>query len=268
VHIAPGTRAFVTGASRGIGRVLAERLAARGATVGLAARSADELAALADALTPGATPHQVLACDVADRDAVRAAVQQFVSAAGGLDLLVANAGIAHYVPFRDQPAEQVLRLTDVNWLGTVHTVSAGLEHMLDRASGHVVIVSSGMGLRGFPWAAVYAATKGAQRLFGEALRHELSGTGVSLTMVYPGLIATSLHDHERETMPDWYQGATRAVPALRLAERVIRAVERDDRAVYFPAYVRLLAAAQGLSPPLTDRLLRRAAGPTAAPRLD
>jgi short-subunit dehydrogenase len=249
--------------------VLAERLAARGATVGLAARSADELAALADVLpVTGPTPHQVLPCDVADAASIGAAVQRFVDATGGLDLLVANAGIAHYGPFRDQPAAQIAGLTDVNWLGTVHTVTAGLEHMLDRAAGQVVIVSSAMAIRSFPWAAVYGATKAAQRMFGEALRHELSGTGVSLTMVYPGTIATSLHDHEKATMPDWYQGGRRAVPALRLAERIIRAVEHDDRALYYPAYVRALAVAQGVSPRLTDRLVRLAAGPTAAPRLD
>ena len=250
--------------------MLAERLAARGAAVGLAARSADELSALADALPPPGRggSHLVLPCDVSDRASVAAAVERFVGTAGGLELLVANAGIADYGPFRDQTADQVDLLTRVNWLGTVATVQAALPGMLDRAEGHIVIVSSGMAIRSFPWAAVYAATKAAQRMFGEALRHELSGTGVSLTMVYPGTIATSLHDHQPATMPDWYQGGSRAVPAWRLAERIIDAVERDARAVYYPSYVRAMAAVQGISPRLADRLVRLVAGPTAAPRVD
>src|SRR5260370_36640730 len=91
-----GTRALVTGASRGIGRALAEALAARGATLGLAARSTGELEALAGAL-PGA--HHVLPCDVTDADSVAAAVEPFIAAAGGLELGVANAGVATYGPF-------------------------------------------------------------------------------------------------------------------------------------------------------------------------
>jgi Rrf2 family protein len=204
MDVGSGTRALVTGASRGIGRAIAETLAARGTTVGLAARSADELEALAEAL-PG--EHMVLRCDVGDSESVASAVERFISEAGGLDLVVANAGIAKYGPFREMDQETVERMTQINWLGTVYTVHAALPHLLDRAHGHIAIVSSGAGHRSFPQAAVYGATKAAQRMFGEALRHELGGTGVSLTMVYPGEIATALHDHEKETMPDWYRGS-------------------------------------------------------------
>ena len=105
----------------------------------------------------------------------------FIAAAGGLDLVVANAGVATYGPFRDMDLATIERMTRVNWLGTVYTVHAALPHLLDRADGHILLVSSSAGHRSFPWAAVYGATKAAQRMFGEALRHELSGTGVSLT---------------------------------------------------------------------------------------
>ena len=81
----------------------------------------------------------------------------------------------------------------VNVLGTLYTVKAALLHMLDGARGHIVVISSGAGLRAFPWGAVYGATKAADKNFAEALRHELSGTGVSVTTVYPGEIATDIH---------------------------------------------------------------------------
>lgn len=265
MEIGAGTRAFVTGASRGIGRALSERLAARGATVGLAARSVDELEALADAL-PGT--HHVLACDVADAASVKAAIDAFAERAGGLDLLVANAGITHYGPFREQSLEDAMQMTEVNWHGTLFTVHAGLPHMLDRAHGHIVVVSSGAALRSFPWAAVYGATKAAQRMFAEALRHELSGTGVSLTTVYPGEIATSLHDHEKDRMPDWYRGGPDAVPATGLADKIIAAVEADRRSLHHPPLVRLLGALHNLSPKASDALLRKLRGGTAAPRKD
>src|SRR3954452_602712 len=97
MRIDASTRAFVTGGSRGIGRALAEALAARGATVGIASRSADE--AHAATLSPRAI---ALECDVGDAASVRAAVEAFVARAGGLDLVIANAGIAHYGPFLHQ----------------------------------------------------------------------------------------------------------------------------------------------------------------------
>jgi short-subunit dehydrogenase len=263
VDVGAGTRALVTGSSRGIGRAFAQALARRGATVGLAARSEEELAALAAEL-PG--EHVVLPCDVGDRASVAAAVERFIAEAGGLDLVIANAGIANYGPFRDMDLDTVERMTRVNWLGTVFTVKAALGHLLEQRRGHIVIVSSGAGLRSFPDAAVYGATKSAQRGFGEALRHELAGTGVGLTVVYPGEIVSALHDHEKDTMPSWYRGGPKAAPADELAKRVIAAIESDARGVHYPPLVRLLGIVHGLSPRLADAMLRRMRGNAAAPK--
>lgn len=265
MRIERGTRALVTGASRGIGRALAEELAARGAVLGLVSRSRAELDALAERL-PGT--HHVLPGDAGDAGSVRGAVDAFVDRAGGLDLLVANAGVAHYGPFREMALERAEEMTRINWLGTLYTVHAGLPHLVGRGAGHVVVVSSGAALRSFPGAAVYGATKAAQRGFAEALRLELAGTGVSLTTVYPGEIATSLHDHEKATLPEWYRGGSDAVPASRMARKILAGVANDARAVHHPPFVRLLGAAHGISPNLTDRLLRALRGDSAAPRPD
>jgi short-subunit dehydrogenase len=183
---------------------------------------------------------------------------------GDVDVLVANAGIAHYMPFRDVPLEKAQQMTSVNWLGTVYTVKAALPGMLARRRGHVVVVSSGAGLRAFPEAAVYGGTKAAQRGFSEALRHELDGTGVSLTTVFPGEVKSHLHDHERERMPAWYTGD--AAPAEPLGDQIVDAVENDKRAVYYPPIVRLLRIVYGISPAAGDAMLRRLRGKSAAPR--
>jgi short-subunit dehydrogenase len=263
MQVTPGTRALVTGASRGIGRALATTLAARGATVGLAARSTTELEQLASTL-PG--EHHVLTCDVADSASTQRAIDTFASATGGLDLLIANAGITDYGPFKDQELENALQMSEVNWHGTLHTVNFGLPYLLEQRRGHIVVVSSGAGLRSFPQAAVYGATKAAQRMFAEALRHELAGTGVSVTVVYPGEIATSLHDHEKDRMPAWYRGGPQASPPQELADKIITAVEKDERAVYHPPLVRALGIAHGVNPKAGDALLRRIRGDSAAPR--
>lgn len=262
MEVGPRTRVLVTGASRGIGRAVAQAFADRGCQLGLMARSEDELNELAQSL-PG-DGHQALPADVGDRDDVARQVEAF----GRVDVVVANAGVAHYGPFRDMDLDKVERMTRINWLGTINTVAATLPGMLDRAQGHIVVVSSGAGLRSFPWAAVYGATKSAQRGFAEALRHELSGSGVSLTTVYPGEVESHLHDHEQDNMPDWYQGKEKAAPAEPLGRAVVAAVEKDERAVYYPPLVRALRVVHGISPKLADRMLKTMRGGTAAPRTD
>jgi short-subunit dehydrogenase len=242
MEVAPGTRVLVTGASRGIGKAVSDAFEARGCTVGRVSRSGE------------------LAADVADRESIARAIEQF----GDPDVLVANAGIAHYLPFAEMPNELVEELTSVNWLGTAYTVQAALPGMLQRGRGHVVIVSSGAGIRSFPGAAVYGATKAAQRGFGEALRHELNGTGVGVTVAYPGQIKSSLHDHEKDRMPPWYR-LDRTVPPEPLAKAIVEGVEKDRREVFFPSNVRLLRIVHGLNPGLADAMLRRIMHRSAAP---
>ena len=262
MQIGSGTRALVTGASRGIGRAVAQGLAERGAIVGLAARSTSDLEALAREL-PGA--HHALTCDVALPASIATATEDFVAATGGLDLLVANAGIAYYEPVATQSLDKVELMTEVNWLGTVYTVKAALPFLLEDG-GHIVVMSSGAGLRGFPGAAAYSATKAAQRMFADALRHELAGTGVSVTTVYPGEIRTSLHDHEGTQMPQWYRGGPDAASAEVLAARILTAIERDRRHLHYRPAVKHMGILNGLSPGIADRVLRRLRGETAAPR--
>jgi short-subunit dehydrogenase len=260
MRIDSSTRALVTGASRGIGRATARALAARGARVGLVARGEEELGALAEEIGERASVHPA---DVADREATERAVAGFAEEAGGLDVAVANAGIARYAPFTEQDPDDAERMVLVNVLGTINTVRAALEPMLDRASGHIVVLSSGAGLRAFPWAAVYGATKAADRGFAEALRHELSGTGVSLSTIYPGEVQTSLHA-EAKQLPDW-RNSKDAIPAEQVAEATLEAIEEDKREVFIPSQVRLLGL-NGLAPGLLDRLLAALRGGAAAPR--
>jgi short-subunit dehydrogenase len=267
MQIDSGTSAIVTGASRGIGRATAVALAARGARLGLVARGAEPLDQLAAELPRSpAGEHLALPADVGRRREIEEAVERFVEEAERLDLLIANAGVAHYGRFVDSEIERAEEMIHVNVLGTVYSIRAGLEPMLDSGRGHIVVLSSGAGLRAFPSAAVYGGTKAFDRGFAEALRHELAGTGVGLTTVFPGEIETDLHSHERHLLPDWRKNEDE-LPPQQLAERIVAAVEADRRQLHVPGVVRLLGI-NGIAPRLTDRLLARIRGRGAAPRFD
>lgn len=260
MRVGAESRALVTGASSGIGLACAEACAARGATVGMVARRAEELEALA-ARMPGA---QALPADVTDAEQLAAAIDRF-AADGGIDLLIANAGVAHYGRFVEQPFELVEQMVATNVVGVMRTVRLALPHMLARGQGHVVVVASGASLRAFPFAAAYGGTKAAELAFAGALRHELAGSGVSLTTVLPGEVKTELHAHERERMPAWYD-SDNAIPPSEVAEAMIAAVEADRRLVSVPRNVRLLGL-NGIAPGLVDRIIARLRGRTAAPGL-
>ena len=267
MRIESGTTALITGASRGIGRGLSVALAGRGVRLGLVARGKEALDEVVPQLPKSpAGPHLSLVADVTKRGQVQRAIDRFVKRAGGIDLLVANAGALHYAPFADQEMEDVERMVQTNIFGPLYTVKAALPHMLDRARGHLVVLSSAAGLRSFPWGAVYGGTKAFDRGFAEALRHELSGTGVSLTTVFPGEFQTEILAHQRDRLPDW-RANQHERPVEELVTAILAGIEADARAVYAPWAVRLLGL-NGIAPLLTDRLVAFARGRTAAPRAD
>jgi NADP-dependent 3-hydroxy acid dehydrogenase YdfG len=260
VEIGPGTRAIVSGATSGIGAATCRALSARGGTAGLIARGEGGLASL-HAELPDAIE---LPADVGDRAAVEVAVARFAEQAGGVDLVIANAGVARSGPFLELEPDEAEEMVRVNFIGTLNLLRAAVPLMLDRGRGHVVVVSSAAALRAFPWTATYGGTKAAQRAFAEAFRHELSGTGVSLTTVYPGEVETGLHAHEPERVPDWLRRGGAIAPE-QVADAIVTAVEGDRREVHVPRNVRLLGL-NALAPGLIDRLVAALRGGSAAPR--
>jgi 3-oxoacyl-[acyl-carrier protein] reductase len=176
-----GRRALITGASRGIGAAVAHAFVARGAQVALLSRSGTDLD------LPGALG---LACDVRDRDAVHGAVAQAVRGLGGLDCVVANAGIGSYGPFLEMDPERVDAMIDVNLRGTIHTAQATLPHLIEAGGGDFVSLASVAGLRAFPGEAAYNASKFGQVGLTRALDQELREHGVRATCVCPGGVAT------------------------------------------------------------------------------
>ena len=176
-----GKVALVTGASGGIGAAVARSLSEQGVRLGLASRSGADLG-IADAV---AEP-----CDVRDAAAVDAFVGTVVDRLGGLDIVVANAGVGAYGPFLELDPVHLEEMIDLNVKGTIYTIRAALPHLLKSDGADIVTLASEAGRRGLPYEAVYCASKFAQVGFTAALDHELREQGVRCTNVCPGGVAT------------------------------------------------------------------------------
>ena len=176
-----GRVALVTGASRGIGAAVARSLSGHGVRLGLASRSGDDL---------GLSEAVALPCDVREPAQLEALVAATVERFGGLDILVANAGVGAYGPFLELPLEQLDEMIDVNLKGTLYAVRAALPHLLASDAADLVTLASEAGRRGLPNEAVYCASKFGQVGFTRALDHELREQGIRCTNVCPGGVAT------------------------------------------------------------------------------
>jgi NAD(P)-dependent dehydrogenase (short-subunit alcohol dehydrogenase family) len=154
-----GRVAFITGASGGIGAAVARSLHEAGASVGLASRRGDDL---------GLERGLGVACDVRDPEAVDAAVAATVDRLGGLDIVVANAGVGAYGPFLELSREHLEEMIDTNLKGTLYAIRAALPHLLKSDAADVITLASEAGRRGLPYEAVYCASKFGQVGFTRA----------------------------------------------------------------------------------------------------
>ncbi len=191
-----GKVALVTGASRGIGAAVARRLSAAGVVLGLASRSGDDLG-IAGAVSPPT--------DVRDPAQVDALVAATVQAHGGLDIVVANAGVGAYGPFLELEPEQLELMIDVNLKGVLYTARAALPHLIAAdGGGDFISLASVAGVNAFPGEAVYNASKFGQVGFVRSLDIELREQGVRCSNICPGGVATdfAIGTGRTEGMPE------------------------------------------------------------------
>jgi short-subunit dehydrogenase len=239
-----GATALITGASRGIGAAVARAAAAEGATVGLVARDNVDLeTVLGSCGGKGA----LAVADVADPDALEAALRQLHAELGPPDILVANAGVGQYGAFADITAEEVERIVRVNVLGTAHAIRIVVPGMIERRRGHVVTIGSIAGRIGSPFEAIYSATKFAGVGLTEALVVELEPYGIGVSLVEPGPVSTDFgaargHPYDRQR--------PKPVPAEQVARAVIAAVEDNRHEQYVPRSFRGAVVARHALPPL------------------
>jgi short-subunit dehydrogenase len=241
-----GATVFVTGASRGIGRAIAEAAAEYGARVGLVARSADDLAAVAEAVRRRGGTAAVAAADLADRGQVHRAFATVHGELGPVDILVNNAGIGSWGPFVEVPADAADRVLALNLVAVLDLTRLVLPEMIERRRGHIVNVGSVAGRLGVPFESVYSATKFGLAGFTEALAVELAPFGVGVSMVNPGPVDTAFG--AASGWPTTRPRLPRPVAPERVAAAVIAAVERGDLERAVPRWLRLAHGVRVLLP--------------------
>jgi short-subunit dehydrogenase len=223
-----GKCVVITGASSGIGQTLAERLAKRGAKVGLLARRVERLAQIAEGIRAAGGSCAYAPADVTDATGLAAAVRQIEASLGPCDVMIANAGIYRKTDVRRFDAAAADSVIAVNLQGVIHAFAAVLPDMVARRAGRLVAVSSIAGMLGLPGAAAYCASKAAVTTLLASLRVDLYPLGVRVTAVCPGFVDTPMiTDEERAARKDILTPAD-------AADRICRAVERGRAEAWFP----------------------------------
>ena len=242
-----GLAALVTGASSGIGRLLALRLAREGARVALVARREAELETLAEEIRAQSGEALVLPCDVADSGQVAEVCRLALERFGAVDILVNNAGYGGQRKFLDWDLEDMERIMQVNYFGSLYFTKALLPQMVERKRGWLVFVSSVTGRIASPEKTAYAATKFAMTGFAEALSLEVESAGVHLLTVYPGVVETPFHTAQMlQDMPEKTRQSM--VDPAAVVDAILDGLAKGKREVTYPGGIAMGYVVRALAP--------------------
>jgi NAD(P)-dependent dehydrogenase (short-subunit alcohol dehydrogenase family) len=255
---------IVTGGSRGLGFVIARRLAAEGARLALVARTADDLEAASARLREEGADVFTVACDVGDRLQAQDAVRRVAEHFGGVDVLINNAGVIQVGPVQHMEHDDFEQAMRVHFWGPLHTIMAARPYLSQSGAGRIVNISSIGGKVAVPHLAPYSASKFALVGLSEALRAELAPEGILVTTVLPGLMRTGSPlragikgNHEAEYT--WFT-ISDSLPLLsigadRAAGKIVEACRHGDPELIITPQARLAVALNGVAPGLLSRLM-------------
>ena len=248
---------LITGASAGIGAATVRLIASAGASVVLCARRFEQLEALRLTL-PNTDAHLSIATDVTDAASIHHAITTTLQRYGKIDAVVANAGIGLTAPVAELAYAQFLQVLAVNVGGFVHLVHEMEPVFRHQGGGHFIVVTSVVGQHALPYNGGYAATKAALERLCEALRIELRGTRIAVTVVRPGTVATEFFAHRMGPKGERRTRRAQGMPPETVARSILDALVRRPRIVYPRRRDWILSVIADLFPALSDAVLGRA----------
>ena len=248
---------LITGASSGIGYATALECAKLGARLGLAARREERLERLAEEIRALGAQVYYLVTDVADEAQVRRFVEQGIEHFGKVDVLINNAGYGMRAPMEATSPEEYLQLLQVNLMGAFYGIRVVLPHMKARRSGHIINVSSVAGVRAMPQSGAYSSTKFAMNGMSEALRLELAGYSINVSIVLPISTSTEFFTvaSHKPGKPAKPTGPVQS--AEHVARCIVRCIRKPRPEVYAYPPARLLHALNALWPGVVDQYVKR-----------
>jgi short-subunit dehydrogenase len=252
---------LVTGASSGIGEATARRYGASGAHVLLLARNADRLGEAVRTIRKDGGTATAYPIDLTDPKAIEEVSARIAREAGTPDILINNAGAGRWLPLIETSAEEALAMVEVPYLAAFNLTRAFLPKMLARRSGAIACITSPASFVVWPNACAYTAARHALAGFTEALRAEVRGTGISVTLVVLGMVETPYWEHNpgsRKFAPEVNPLIAPVLTPDAAAEAIIAGVEAGKRTVVKPAIFRALFLLNALAPRLVASQLRRA----------
>jgi NADP-dependent 3-hydroxy acid dehydrogenase YdfG len=248
----------ITGASAGIGRAVAVRLARDGASLAICARRVDRLNHVAAEIEAAGGHALAVIGDVTAEDDMSHFVRLTVERYQRLDVMICNAGFGLAGTIEATSPAQMRKLVDVNYLGTFYAAQAALPVFRRQAHGHLVVVSSIVGKRGVPFMGGYSATKFAQVGLAESLRSELAGSDIHVTVIFPVSTETEFFDvMSRETGAEVRRAGGPSQSAEHVADAIASAIERPVPEVYPYPTSRGLVWLNAFAPGLCDRFVKK-----------
>jgi short-subunit dehydrogenase len=251
-----GLCVVVTGASSGIGRETALRLAGRGARLVLTARREDALDDVARLCRERGAECTVVPADVSAVDEISSLARQAVAAFGQVDVWINNAGIYVMGTVEQTPLDVFQRVMEVNFLAAVVATKAILPHFRERRGGMFVNISSAIGLVTAPYLAAYAASKHALKAFSESLRDELRGLNIDVSVVYPTSTDTPLFEHTANYTGKAVRPAEPVYKVSEVADAILDTIESPRRDVIIGA-AKGMSAFRTVAPSLFDRVMSK-----------
>jgi short-subunit dehydrogenase len=249
------TRIVLTGAAGGIGSEIARRLAAQGAKLGLVDHNGEALGALCNELAQHNGRAVAIVADLTSDTAPQKILDAMESTYGGTDVLINGAGIIEFTEFAKQDPATIERMFRINVLAPMMLSRAMLPSMKAQRFGRIVNIGSVFGSIAFAWFTSYSASKFALRGFSEALRRELDGTGVDVTLVAPRAVKTPLNS------PAVYQMAKKIKMNMDdpewVAQQIVQAIKKDKRDVYLGFPESLFVRVNALLPRMVDKAVRK-----------
>jgi short-subunit dehydrogenase len=243
----------ITGASSGIGRLLALEVARRGARVVLVARRENRLRAIAEEAGPNA---EVVVCDVADKTQSLEACAKIIERHGRVDVLVNNAGYGHHRPFLDWDLDDMERVMRVNYLGSLYFTKALIGQMVERRSGWIVFIASVAGRIGVPDETAYVASKFAMVGLAEALTIEVEDKNVHVLTVCPGSVETDFFDDEaKHRLPDVEKRLM--IQPEQVVDGVLHALARGKHELTVPSKIKAAYVVRAVAPTFMRKSVKR-----------